>query len=432
MMENRTSLIDQLSDRLSEQSQRTTQTHTVFLKNRAASLEVITAVVSHQLMSYMPEGKVYPVKKEKSLFNLADLKEFATGSLAKVFGPDYAIFDQRRSPRIPNGDLLLFSRVTHLGGIPGHFDRTTSITTEYDVPLDAWFLTQNNYPTLPFSILQELSLQPCGFLSAWLGTSFLQPDQDLYFRNLDGQATLLWEPDVRGKQITAKAHLLSTTVGGGTIIQKFKFTLSIEGKLFFQGQSVFGYFQASAMQNQIGMDNGKPNPAPAVLPGDPILHYPKTDPVKPHYQLPTGHLDLLHGTPIGAKILGETNKEITMNTAINPSDWFYACHFYQDPVMPGSLGVEAIFQMLQAFALDTIPAQHFISPRFCLIPGSPVAWKYRGQITQNTRQMSIKVDLKPVQILPGQVIILGDASLWADQVRIYEINNAGIKLTESV
>ncbi len=431
-MEKRTNLIGQLSDRLSEQSLRTTQTHTGFLKNRAASLEVITAVVSHQLKRYLPEGGVYPAKTEKPLFNLADLKEFATGSLAKVFGPDYAIFDQRRTPRIPNGDLLLFSRVTHLDGIPGHFDFTNSITTEYDVPLDAWYLTQNNYPALPFSILQELALQPCGFLSAWLGTSFLQPDQDLYFRNLDGQATLLWEPDVRGKQITAQAHLLSTTVGGGTIIQKFNFTLSLEGKLFFQGQSVFGYFQAAAMQNQIGLDNGKTNPAPAILPGDPILHYYKTGPVKPHYQLPTGQLDLLHGTPIGATKQGETNKVIIMITAINPSDWFYTCHFYQDPVMPGSLGVESVFQMLQAYALDTTPADQFMSPRFCLIPGSPVSWKYRGQITQNTSQMSIKVDLKPVQTLPGQVIILGDASLWADQVRIYEINNAGIKLTESV
>ena len=37
--------------------------------------------------------------------------------------------------------------------------------------------------------------------------------------------------------------------------------------------------------------------------------------------------------------------------AVDPRDWFYACHFYQDPVMPGSLGLEAMVEALQAFVL---------------------------------------------------------------------------------
>ena len=32
---------------------------------------------------------------------------------------------------------------------------------------------------------------------------------------------------------------------------------------------------------------------------------------------------------------------------VNPQDWFYPFHFYQDPVMPGSLGVEAILEAMQ-------------------------------------------------------------------------------------
>ena len=37
---------------------------------------------------------------------------------------------------------------------------------------------------------------------------------------------------------------------------------------------------------------------------------------------------------------------------IDPEDWFFACHFFQDPVMPGSLGVEAIIQALQCIAIQ--------------------------------------------------------------------------------
>ena len=33
---------------------------------------------------------------------------------------------------------------------------------------------------------------------------------------------------------------------------------------------------------------------------------------------------------------------------IDPSDWFFQFHFHQDPVMPGSLGVEAIIETMQS------------------------------------------------------------------------------------
>lgn len=36
---------------------------------------------------------------------------------------------------------------------------------------------------------------------------------------------------------------------------------------------------------------------------------------------------------------------------IDPTDWFFHCHFWMDPVMPGSLGVEALFQMLETYVL---------------------------------------------------------------------------------
>ena len=37
---------------------------------------------------------------------------------------------------------------------------------------------------------------------------------------------------------------------------------------------------------------------------------------------------------------------------VNPDLWFFPCHFFQDPVMPGSLGVEAIIQALQCIVIQ--------------------------------------------------------------------------------
>jgi 3-hydroxymyristoyl/3-hydroxydecanoyl-(acyl carrier protein) dehydratase len=423
---------DQTAKRLLDQSQRINLAHLNFLKNRQASLELITAVVSRQI-DRLPHVKIpLSLPSLRPLFDWPDLLEFATGSLVKVFGPKYAIFGSRRVPRIPNGDLLLFDQVTRLEGTPGVFDQTASITTSYSVPKDAWYLVHNAHPTLPFFILQELALQPCGFLSAWLGTSFLQPDQDLYFRNLDGQATLLWEPDCRGKQITANAQLISTTMGGGTIIQRYVFNLAIDSRIFFQGESVFGYFQAGVMSTQAGLDNSKSNlPTVNHQEGRPLA-LPAINVKQPYYHLPVGKLALLHQAELMINSHPGQPDELWVRKTNNPTDWFYTCHFFQDPVMPGSLGVEAVFQTLQAYALSKGIGRTFTSPRFRLLSGKPVQWKYRGQIVPKTRSLTFRVVINPPQQEKDGWIIRGDASLWADDVRIYEINQLGIQIVESV
>ncbi len=45
---------------------------------------------------------------------------------------------------------------------------------------------------------------------------------------------------------------------------------------------------------------------------------------------------------------------------IDPAAWFLEAHFYQDPVMPGSLGVEAMHQAMAAFAQWRGWVGHFI------------------------------------------------------------------------
>ncbi len=36
---------------------------------------------------------------------------------------------------------------------------------------------------------------------------------------------------------------------------------------------------------------------------------------------------------------------------VDPEEWFFKAHFYQDPVWPGSLGVEAFIQLLKFIAI---------------------------------------------------------------------------------
>ncbi len=410
--------------------------HGRFLQLRRATLEQMGRLIEEQIAAQgAPALPPAPAPGRLPVFTAQDLAEFASGSISRCFGAEFARFEGRRHPRIPNGDLLLMSRVVEIDGLRGGFERPAGIVTEYDVPADAWFFAGQNTAGLPYSLWMELALQPCGFLSAYLGTMLLFPEVDYYFRNLDGHARMLRVVDVRGKTITCAARLLSTVTSGSTIIQKFSFRLSCMGEPVFEGESIFGFFPPEGMANQVGLDAGKVT-RPAVeeaiglagewadltAPGG----YFDAPAGKPFYRLAGGRmhfLDRVFIAPASGYIAGVR--------ANDPQAWFYACHFYQDPVMPGSLGVEAILEALQVYALHSGLGEGFRSPCFAPVLGHPLAWKYRGQILPSHRQMKIEARITGVERPAGEVILTADASLWADAVRIYEVKGAALRIIEA-
>ena len=89
--------------------------------------------------------------------------------------------------------------------------------------------------------------------------------------------------------------------------------------------------------------------------------------------------------------------------------------------MPGSLGVEAMFQALQVLARGSNHTN--AGSQASLVAGQPVSWKYRGQITPANGQMSLEVHLRSLEARAGRTLLSADASLWVDSLRIYEVNN---------
>ncbi len=181
----------------------------------------------------------------------------------------------------------------------------------------------------------EMALQPCGFLAAYLGSTFPYPEADLYFRNLDGEGLLRRLPDLRGRRVVNAVELLGSTAAGGIIIQRYRFALSCEGARFYEGESTFGYFTRPALEGQAGLDR-----RPSWRATHPQAGWRSYE--AEAFVLPRGHLrllDRLHFAAGGGEAgLGCVEAE----AAIDPAAWFFEAHFYQDPVMPGSLGVEAM------------------------------------------------------------------------------------------
>ncbi len=95
--------------------------------------------------------------------------------------------------------------------------------------------------------------------------------------------------------------------------------------------------------------------------------------------------------------------------------------------MPGSLGVEAILESMQCFAIANGMEAGLRSPDFSLPVNVPdFSWRYRGQITQQHKLMELEAHFKTPERRSDGLVLLADASLWVDGLRIYEVKNAAI------
>jgi 3-hydroxyacyl-[acyl-carrier protein] dehydratase/trans-2-decenoyl-[acyl-carrier protein] isomerase len=96
---------------------------------------------------------------------------------------------------------------------------------------------------------------------------------------------------------------------------------------------------------------------------------------------------------------------------IDPSLWFFDCHFLGDPVMPGSLGLDAMWQLV-GFFLGWIGGKGRGRALGC------GAVSFKGEVTPAARHVTYKINMKRV-INRRLVMGIGDGVLEADGVPIY-------------
>lgn len=109
---------------------------------------------------------------------------------------------------------------------------------------------------------------------------------------------------------------------------------------------------------------------------------------------------------------GHANKgHIIAELDIHPDLWFFNCHFPGDPVMPGCLGLDAMWQLI-GFFLGWLGG-----------PGRGRALgagevKYTGQVTPKNKLVTYRIDMKRV-IMRKLVVGIGDAVMMVDGREIY-------------
>lgn len=108
---------------------------------------------------------------------------------------------------------------------------------------------------------------------------------------------------------------------------------------------------------------------------------------------------------------------------INPELWFFDCHFDGDPVMPGCLGLDAMWQLL-GFYLGWTGA-----------PGRGRALgagevKFTGQVLPDAGLVTYTIDIKRL-ILRKLVMGVADATMAIDGKEIYSAKDLRVGLFES-
>src|SRR5262249_6774270 len=134
-------------------------------------------------------------------------------------------FDSERFiARLPGPPFSFLDRVVAVDGPPWKLASGVTAQTEYDVPPDAWYFASARQPVMPFSVLLEAALQPCGWLAAYLGSALTSP-ADLCFRNLGGEAELLRPVTPSSGTLAVRATITRVSSSAGMIIQDFAFDL---------------------------------------------------------------------------------------------------------------------------------------------------------------------------------------------------------------
>ena len=104
--------------------------------------------------------------------------------------------------------------------------------------------------------------------------------------------------------------------------------------------------------------------------------------------------------------------------------WFFDCHFKKDPVMPGCLGLDAMWQLVGFFLGWTGE------------PGKGRALgvnsvKFTGEVLKNIKMATYEINIKRILKKEGTAVGLANGILKADGKQIYKAENLKVGLFKS-
>lgn len=389
-----------------------------------------------------PDQAQYPASPgtgKPAIFDRHHILAFAQGKPSEAFGAPYQVFDRERViARLPRPPYSFLDRVVSVEPEPWVLKADGWIEAEFDMAATDWYFKADRSGAMPFCVLLEIALQPCGWLAAYCGSA-LRSQKDLKFRNLGGKAVLHRNIHPQNRTLTVQCRMSKVSEAGEMIIENFDMRVLQGQERIYAGETYFGFFTQKALAQQIGLRGAKESwyqPSPEAMadgrtaileqsaPLDPAD--PNLDPA-PLLAMPSKALLMIDridcfipdGGPHGLGF-------VRGSKAVDPNEWFFQAHFYQDPVCPGSLGIESFLQLLKYLALQRWP--HLAdSHRFEILTGKSHEWSYRGQILRDNQKVTVEAAITEISESPVPKIV-AQGYLMADGRFIYHMKEFGIEL----
>ena len=101
--------------------------------------------------------------------------------------------------------------------------------------------------------------------------------------------------------------------------------------------------------------------------------------------------------------------------------WFFDCHFKKDPVMPGCLGLDAMWQLVGFF----LGWQGNLGKGRALGVSNV---KFTGEVLQTVKNVRYEIDMKKIMSPGGTTVGLANGVLLADEKKIYSADNLKVGL----
>ena len=299
------------------------------------------------------------------MFSRAGWRRSPDGKPSEAFGAPYAPFDTGRFiARLPSPPYLCMDRVVRMGNAPWVLAPGEWTEAELDVAAGCLVRGRGAHGARP--LLHPARGGPAALRLAG-GLDGLGPEEPkpLHFRNLGGKAVQHRDAPAGIGTLRTRVRLTQVSEVPDMLIQHFDFEVHGREGLIYGGSTYFGFFTPEALGRQEGL---RPDPAmsagphrtgraerpwccrrPTAPPADAARRRRRGCGCRPgRCACSTAWRSFPHGGP-------HRSRPAARGEGVDPDEWFFKAHFFQDPVWPGSLGLEAFLQLLKAAALHLRP-----------------------------------------------------------------------------
>jgi 3-hydroxymyristoyl/3-hydroxydecanoyl-(acyl carrier protein) dehydratase len=221
--------------------------------------------------------------------------------------------------------------------------------------------------------------------------------------------------------ITA-VEMTSVSSSGGMIIQHYSYKMTDRsGSLIYEGTTYFGFFSHQALAEQIGIRD-----AEVYEPDAEERKRAESFPICRAAPFADDKMRMVDDIDLYIADGGPTGLGFVRGTIdVDPTMWFFDAHFYEDPVWPGSLGLEAFLQILKAAAARRWGLG--ATSRFATMPtGASHRWIYRGQVIPSDSRVTVQACIQSVD--DDAHTLVADGFLSVDGRIIYQMQEFALQV----